>query len=336
MSYIPAQSAASAKSPKRWAPGYASDKHLLPVPASPALHALLDLVRQLLAWTPAHGFVNGDAKLVVAAIDEVRLLLHNGAAAAACYSISALALKQITQRDLYPAGDSSKRASRPNVADVFAARQKCYNRAVAQTGSLAPSAPLQVAVAGTFELLPFAITSGGKWLAHKFTLECDAIDVHSRNGMGVWVTWSRGSAIKGMGYVEEVHDKPPVGSGKNMQTYTCARRYVLPVKTTSCKALKLRHATPRSKKKPDLGFLKVYSKDSTSTLILEAQKMKDACDRVKKSDDTLRLFREDLANEAPRRASVNTARGGEAGGGGLRGEGEHPPDSGPPNGGPAV
>jgi serine/threonine protein kinase len=324
LTVLPSASVNLAKSPGPWAPG-SPDQHLLPVPDSLALRALLDLLRKLLAMWPKQGFDDDDAKLAVAAIDEVRSLLRvDSAAAAACDSIAALALKQIGQRDSVGTA-LSKAGRRPSAADVDAAQKKCYDnaaritqnanaqsadakqsakqRANSATSRRASSAPLQVPVPQTFEILPFAIPSGGVWVAHRFTLECDVIN--GATGQGVWVTWRKGSKVKGMGYIEEIFDRPPIQA----LTYTCSKRYLRSVKATSCKALKLLDATPRGALKPTNGFLKIFSKNGASSSLIDAVKNMAAVCLSANGDEALRQFKMDLVGVHEDRKVMGKAKG---------------------------
>ncbi len=335
LSFVPEASLTSASVPEKWSSSNAIDKILLPVPTSPALHALLDLLRKLLAWSPNQGFADGDANNAVAAIDTVRFLLHRSDATALqklkkkaanegssrCFEIADLALKQIEQRNSHK---TQENAASPNADGVTAALEKCIKAAntaahkkgavtaaakgaVKRANSVASrrlsSAPLQISVPRTFEILPFAIPSGGMWVAHRFTLECDVIN--GATGLGVWVTWRKGSKVKGMGYIEETFDEPPT----QPTTYTCSKRYLWSVKATSCKALKLLDATPRGALKPTNGFLKIFSKNGASSSLIEAVKTMAAVCLSANGDEALRQFKMDLVGLHEDRKVMGKAKG---------------------------
>lgn len=335
LSFVPAASLTFASVPEKWSSSNAVDNNLLPVPTSPALHALLDLLRKLLAWSPNQGFADGDANNAVAAIDTVRFLLHRSDATALqklkkkaanegssrCYEIADLALKQIEQRDSHK---SQENAASPNADGVTAALEKCIkaaNTGARKKGVVAAAAkgavqransvtsrrllPLQVPVPRSFEMLPFAIPSGGMWVAHRFTLECDVIN--GATGLGVWVAWRKGSKVKGMGYIKETFDQPPTPP---TTTYTCSKRYLWSVKATSCKALKLLDATPRGALKPTEGFLKIFSKNGAPSNLIDAvENMAAGVCHSAKGDEALRQFKMDLVGAHEDRKVMGKAKG---------------------------
>lgn len=144
----------SAVEPEPWsADKQINEKVLLQVPTQPALTALLDLLRKLIAWEPdQQGFANGDVNEVITAMDAIRLTLHMNDGRAlgklarmkmhngGCFKIAALALKQVNQRNLNH-GDAD---SAPNTEDVMAAFHECVKSSpdgATNTKSAAPRSP---------------------------------------------------------------------------------------------------------------------------------------------------------------------------------------------------
>ena len=229
-----------------------------------------------------------------------------------CRAAAALALEQIAQRDKSPGA-----SPRPNEYDVAMALHDCVLAASAeppppallskrafgaivgrqlcavrpaQLGNPAvggaappPAEPLvnQNGLAIATEKLPFALEEGvsATWAKRLFFLQCDVIGaLDEPAGEGVWLHWAGG--VSGMGYVEEVHDTstPP---GVNPAPYTCRKHYLSSVTGAACKALRLRHATPRSgggNTRPREGLLKLYAAGNNN-----AGALRDAIDRVKTS-----------------------------------------------------
>ena len=226
-----------------------------------------------------------------------------------CRAAAALALEQIAQRD-----KSQGASPRPNKYDVAMALHNCVRAAlaeppppallskrafgaivgrqvcaVAQLGDPAvggaappPAEPLvnQNGLAIATEKLPFALEErvSATWAKRLFSLQCDVIGALDKPaGEGVWLHWAGG--VSGMGYVEEVHDTST--PGVNPAPYTCRRHYVSSVTGAACKALRLRHATPRSgggNTRPREGLLKLYAAGNNN-----AGAFRDAIDRVKTS-----------------------------------------------------
>ena len=110
------------------------------------------------------------------------------------------------------------------------------------------------------EKTPFA-ASGGIWRARDFGWKCDLLGAVS--GLGVWVHWAGGN--NGAGYVEEVFDTS-AGAAER----ACARRYLSTPKGSNCKAMRLRFASPRSKRgtNPREGLLKLYTAAAEPTDLL--------------------------------------------------------------------
>jgi serine/threonine protein kinase len=316
--------------PAAWSPG-AVEPHLLPVPASPALAALLDALRKLLAFRPDDAYAS--ALDAVRDLDHVRTLLAAEAAAppaaadriaclaaaaapdaplllpdaplpeppliaqaraqprhtdAECRSAAALALEQIKQRDATPLAPGAA-PQRPNAYDVAEALRACEvahaaeappprallaqpafaavvrrhacarRRAVLRAPALAGQAPPAAAPvdapapapAPAFEKTPFALASGGGWRERDFGWKCDVLGA---GGLGVWVHWKGGN--NGMGLVEEAFD-----SSDGATERACAKRWLRTPAGSNCKALRLRFASPRSKRgtNPREGLLKLYT-----------------------------------------------------------------------------
>ena len=195
-----------------------------------------------------------------------------------CLAAAALAREQIAQR-----GKSRRAPLRPNEYDVAVALHDC-ERAAALPGPPPPPAllsqrafgaivgreacasrpallgepehgaappPAQPLVDGNgraiaTEKLPFALAEGvsATWAKRLFFLQCDVLGAHDEpagEGLGVWLHWSGGAS--GVGYVVQVHDtSTPPGPAP----YTCRKHFLSSVTGPACKALLLRHATPRS------------------------------------------------------------------------------------------
>ena len=235
----------SAVEPEPWsADKQINENVLLPAPTQPALTALLDLLRKLIAWEPdQQGFANGDVNEVVTAMDAIRLTLHMNDGRAlgklarmkmhngGCFKIAALALKQVNQRNLNH-GDAD---SAPNTEDVMAAFHECVKsspdgatntkrssaaipgliveeerpRTMSQksaSNNAGGELPYR-SISNTFEKLPFAKGNGGIWRARNFFFECDVI-----NGGGVWVEWRKDEKFRGMGFIQQAYDQPPTAA----------------------------------------------------------------------------------------------------------------------------
>ncbi len=214
---------------------------------------------------------------------------------AACRSFAALAKEQVRQRDQTPL-ETGAAARRPDEFDIAVAYRECtgeareppppgalqqqpafaaivhrhachadippepvYDEAAAPasvpltTTQLRNGAPDQL----TLEKLPFALTreATGVWQQRAFGLKCDVV-LHNL-GLGVWVHWTGGNT--GMGYVVHAFD-----TSDNAPERRCNMRYLTRPERTSCKALDLIYATPRSSDKggtprPRQGLLKLYS-----------------------------------------------------------------------------
>jgi serine/threonine protein kinase len=271
--------------PKKWVQGDKKndDFYLLDLPQNnPALVALLDLLRKLLAWKHENGF--SDAVDVALAIDDIRRMLHIGDATAlarlpappkaeVCLPLANLARKQIDQRDRSKGNKQNPTEAKPNFpidADVDAAFKACKKAAYtkAKTVSYHSSAVFSGPITGAFESLPFRATRG-VWRKRQFTLECDVVVKrfaanNEAGGTGVWVEWSKEGKYKRAGYIQAAFDQSNAA-----KPYKCATRNMFAVKGSKCKALDLRYATRVRKRKSGKGLLKLFPTNAIARSLVD-------------------------------------------------------------------
>ena len=166
---------------------------------------------------------------------------------------------------LYHEGEIA--VSMPNANDVGVAFQACVKstggkgsapsgtsrQSVAGDATSVTGDGLRRPVAGSYDKLPFARTTGGSWSARNFFLECD-VAVNDSTGKGVWAAWHTKKAYSGMGYIEQIYESPPSVDGKPQ--FTCVKNKKASGRT--CKALRLRFGTRAGKKTLTAGFLKLF------------------------------------------------------------------------------